>query len=98
MKSCKRIEIVIEEALTRRLAQLLETLGAPGFTLIPRASGQGDRGIRRGDDPTGTMTNAVFIIAVDDEALVERIIEGVRPLLARSGGICLVSDAAWLRH
>jgi nitrogen regulatory protein PII len=98
MKPCKRIEIVIEEALTRRLAQLLETLGAPGFTLIPRASGQGDRGIRRGDDPTGTMTNAVFIIAVDDEALVERIIEGVRPLLARSGGICLVSDAAWLRH
>ena len=98
MKPCKRIEIVIEETLTRRLAELLDTLGAPGFTLIPRASGQGDRGVRRGDDPTGTMTNAVFIVAADDDEVVARIVEGVRPLLKRSGGICLVSDALWLKH
>jgi len=98
MKSCKRIEIVIEEALTRRLSLLLESLDVPGYTLIPRASGRGDRGVRRGDDPTGTMTNVVFVIAVEDDAVVARIVEGVRPLLARSGGICLVSDAMWLRH
>ena len=66
MKPCKRIEIVIEEALTRRLATLLENLNAPGYTVIPRASGRGDRGVRRGDDPTGTMSNAVFVIAADD--------------------------------
>ena len=98
MKPCKRIEIVIEETLTRRLAQHLEDQGAPGYTLIPRASGHGDRGARRADDPTGTLTNAVFIIAVDDDAVVERIVESVRPLLERSGGICLVSEAMWLRH
>ncbi|MCR9278121.1 MAG: hypothetical protein NXH85_09110 [Pseudomonadaceae bacterium] len=98
MKPCKRIEIVVEEALTRRLEELLEAVGAPGYTMLPRASGNGDRGVRRGDDPTGTFTNCVFIIACDDEATITAIIEGVRPLLQRSGGICLVSDAMWVRH
>jgi len=98
MKPCKRIEIVIEQPLSRRMEQQLEELGAPGFTMVPRASGRGDRGFRRGDEPTGTSTNCVFIIACDDEDTVQRIVEGVRPLLSRSGGICLVSDALWLRH
>lgn len=98
MKPCKRIEIVIEETLTRRVAKLLESLDAPGYTLIPRASGQGDRGTRRGDDPTGALSNSVFIIACNDDEIVERIVDGIRPVLSRAGGICLVSEALWLRH
>ena len=98
MKPCKRIEIVIEKHLATRLAELLSELGAPGYTVFPRASGAGDRGMRRADDPTGSSTNSVFLIACDDPETVTRIIEGVRPILTRSGGICLVSDAQWLRH
>jgi nitrogen regulatory protein PII len=98
MKACKRIEIVIEEPLARRMSELLSDLGAPGYTIIHEASGRGDRGHRRADEPTGTSTNCVFIIACETEEAVTRIIEGVRPLLSRSGGICLVSDAMWLRH
>ena len=98
MKPCKRIEIVIEAPLARRMEQQLVDLGAPGFTMIPRASGRGDRGARLGDDPTGMATNCVFLIACNEEAVVNRIVEGIRPLLSSSGGICLVSDALWLRH
>ena len=98
MKPCKRIEIVIEAPLARRMEQLLRELGAPGYTLIPRASGSGDRGLRRADEPTGTSTNCVFIVAADDPDTVQRLVEGIRPLLSRSGGICLISDAQWLRH
>lgn len=98
MKPCKRIEIVIEQPLARRLAERLDELGAPGYTLIPNASGRGDRGLRRGDELTDTFTNCVFIVASDDDAVVTRIVEGVRALIARSGGVCLVSDALWVRH
>lgn len=97
MKPCKRIEIVIEEAQAERLAERLEQLGAPGYTQIPRANGRGDRGVRRGDDPAGTLTNCVFIVACDADTAT-RVVEGIRGLLTRSGGICLVSDAAWLHH
>ena len=98
MKACKRIEIVVEEALSRRMAEMLRELGAPGYTLIPRVRGAGDRGLRRGDDPTGAASNCLFIVACDDEQDVARIVEGVRELIARSGGVCLVSDAQWVRH
>ncbi len=98
MKPSTRIEIVIEEALTRRVAKLLDELEAPGYTLVPRASGRGDRGVRRGDDPTGTMSNSMFIVACDDPEIVERIVAGLRPLLTRFGGVCLLSEARWVRH
>ena len=73
-------------------------LEAPGYTVIYHAGGLGDRGWRRADEPTGTSTNCVFVIACDDERIVDRIVEGVRTILSRSGGICLVSDAMWVRH
>jgi hypothetical protein len=98
MKPCKRIEIVIERPLAQLMADLLSELGAPGYTLIDRASGRGDRGLRRGDEPTGTATNCVFIIAVKDEQSMLHIVDGVRPVLSRSGGICLVTDALWVKH
>lgn len=97
MRACKRIEIVIERLFTRRLVELLGQVGAPGYTLIPQASGQGDRGLRRADDPNDTQTNCVCIVACD-EALASEIVEGVRPLLSEAGGVCLVSDALWVKH
>jgi hypothetical protein len=52
----------------------------------------------RGDDPTGAASNCVFIIACEHEETVTRIVEGVRAFLARHGGVCLVTDAYWVRH
>lgn len=98
MKPCKRIEIVIEQALANRLGEALTRSGAPGYTVIDHAGGSGDRGLRRADEPTGTATNCVFIVACPDQQTVDQVIELVRPILSRSGGICLVSDALWLRH
>lgn len=98
MKPCKRIEIVIEEPMAPKLVQLLDSLHTPGYTILPNAAGDGDRGIRRADELAGDSSNTVFIIACDDDALLENIVEGVRPLLSRSGGICLISDALFLKH
>lgn len=97
MEPCKRVEIVIEEAQAVRLAARLEALGVPGYTMIPRASGHGDRGKRRGDDPTGALTNCYFLIACD-AAMASRITDTVRGLLGQAGGICLVSDAELFPH
>ena len=93
-----RIEIVIEEPLARELVRLLRKVDAPGYTVIPRAGGSGDRGIRRGDELAGDSSNCVFIVICEDAALVERITEAVRPMLSRSGGMCVVSDCRSLIH
>jgi nitrogen regulatory protein PII len=98
MKPCKRIEIVIEAAMVLKLTEALKQAGAPGYTLIPDVMGSGDRGIRRADELSGESSNCHVLIASDDPAVVDAILTAVRPLIARSGGICLVSDANWLRH
>ena len=93
-----RIEIVIEEPMARELIRTLKAAHAPGYTIIPRAHGSGDRGIRRGDELTGASSNCVFLIACEDRNLVEQITDAVKPLLSRSGGICLVSDCHSVTH
>ncbi len=93
-----RIEIVIEEPWAPELIRVLKQLHVPGYTVIPRAGGSGDRGIRRGDELAGDSSNCVFIIACEDESLVDQLAEAVRPLLTRSGGIMLVSDCRLLTH
>ncbi len=98
MKPCKRIEIVIEEPMAPRLIEALERLKVTGYTAIANASGKGDRGLRRADELAGDSNNTVFIIACEDETMVQAVVEAVRPLLSRSGGICLVSDAHWVVH
>lgn len=98
MKPSKRIEIVIEQPLAERMVETLRKLGAPGYTLLRNVGGSGDRGTRRADELAGDSSNCLFLIACDDEAQVQRITEGVRPLLSRSGGICIVSDCLWLQH
>lgn len=98
LKSCKRIEIVIETPLALRLTRLLETLGASGFTIIPDVRGASDRGQRRADELSGESSNSLILIACDDQATIDTILDAVRPLLSQSGGICLISDAQWLRH
>lgn len=98
MNPCKRIEIVIENSMVPALTALLKQLGLDGYTLIPDVRGCGDRGMRRADELSGESSNCLILIACDDEALVASLLESVRPLLSRAGGICLLSDAHWLRH
>lgn len=98
MKPCKRIEIVIEHSMLRQLTELVKRLGLNGYTLITDVRGSGDRGMRRADELSGESSNCLVIVACDDDALAREFVESVRPLLARAGGVCLISDAQWLRH
>ena len=98
MRPCKRLEIVLERTQSERLEQALRSAGAPDFTMLQNAGGSGDRGYRRADDVTDTDENCVFIVAVEDESLIQSIIEEIRPILQRFGGMCLVSDAHWVVH
>jgi nitrogen regulatory protein PII len=90
------LEIVIERSRATTIEEVLRLAGAMGFTTIYNAGGGGDRGFRRADDVTDTDENCIFIVALEDDAVLARVIEDVRPLLKRYGGICLMSEAQWV--
>ena len=50
-----------------------------------------------GDGLAGEFSNA-GIVVVCPEAALPPLLESLRPLLSQFGGMCLVSDAHWLKH
>jgi nitrogen regulatory protein PII len=97
MKPVKRIEIITTSVASDQIRRALEKAGISGYTVFPGLTGQGDRGARDGDELTGVFQNVGFVIACE-EARVDTVVDSLRPLLKRVGGICLVSDAQWLTH
>ncbi len=97
MRHMKRLEIVVDTLHLGRLLTKLRDAGATGYTVLPNASGFGDRGDQRADDVSGVSTNSLVLLAVPlDSAPV--VIEAARAALRKYGGICLVSDCQWLEH
>ena len=95
MKPVKRIEIVIEEVELDNMIKELDRIGVVGYTVVPGAGGRGERGLRY--ENLQGLGNVLLTIACD-EAQSKQVIEAVRPILKRYGGICLVSDAMWVIH
>jgi nitrogen regulatory protein PII len=97
VQDVKRIEIVVGSQVASALLDELDRLGIRDHTAVNGVSGRGARGERGGDPFSGAFDNTYVLIAVDP-AEVDRVVEAVRPVLRRHGGMCLVSDARWVRH
>ena len=97
MRDVKRIESVVEAPQEEVIRQLIEDAGIDGFTLMHAVAGRGQRGDRTSDGLSSAFQNIVFVVAATADQTAA-LVEGVRPILKRTGGICLVSDARWLKH
>lgn len=97
MKPVKRIEIIIDSPEVPALLAKLREKGVNGYSVFSPVTGAGERGERRNDEPGGGSGNSCILTAIPAEE-VASLIEAVRPILKRRGGICLVSDAEWLIH
>lgn len=93
----KRIEIVVTSLAVPRITAALERAGATSWTVVRDVAGVGDRGVRAGDEVTDVDRNSMVLTACAPE-LLARVVDEVRPLLKRFGGMCLVSDAQWVVH
>lgn len=97
MQPVKRIEIIMDSTGLGKIAKILETVGVSGYTVIRDVTGSGDRGLRPGDELTDVFKNTYVMTACPEEK-VQQIVDAIRPVLKRFGGICLVSDAQWIIH
>lgn len=97
MIAVKRIELVIPEHLLRDAIAVIDAHQPGGYTVLRGLSGKGDRGLQIDAGIVSDSANAAVLIACDPEVAVQ-IAEALRPLLRRFGGMCLVSDALWLKH
>ena len=97
MIAVKRLEIVIDAPYSERVTSLLENHEVEGWTVLRGASGSGERGERWGDEITGVSNNHLILTTCRPDRLDE-LVEALRKVLQRYGGMCLVSDAGWIQH
>ncbi len=97
MRPIKRVEIVADSADIPQIIRLLERRGVSGYTIVRDVAGRGERGMRLGDDPGGAFQNSYLLTTCEPEQ-IEALVESIRPVLQRRGGVCLVTDAWWVRH
>lgn len=96
MKPVKKVEIVIESVASRQVLDILQRHGFSSYTMIREVYGKGDRGESLGG-VSGEFNNDYVIIACEPDQ-VGALVELMRPVLKRFGGVTLVSDAMWVKH
>jgi hypothetical protein len=97
MELVTRIEIIVPEFVVGEVVECLARHGLTAYTIARGLSGRGERGVQDAEGSAGAFGNAAVLVA-SPPASAPALLEDLRPLLARYGGLCLASDARSLRH
>lgn len=97
MKPVQRLEIIVERAQRDTVLDVLAHNGCQGWSILPVVSGHGHRGSRGLEGLPGGLENELILAAIE-EARLGAVVDQLRPVLERWGGVCLVSPAQWLKH
>ena len=92
----KRVEIVIEAPLERRLADALERAGVTGWTVLPVLGGSGRSGRWSREGQVG-RTGMVAVVCLVGEDRVDALLEAAFRVVERQIGVVSVSDAQVVR-
>ena len=94
----KRLEIIVERPILRRVLDLLDELDVPGYTVLPALAGRGRRGKWRREGMVGEAGQMVAITCVMDESRIDAVLGPVFKLVSRQIGIVTVSDVEVIRQ
>lgn len=91
----KRIEILTDKALTKRVTNEIDAAGITGWTITPVKSGKGRDGHWREERVMGTDKVFVLTIAPEDKAM--KLAENLAPILTSHGLLLTMWDVQVIR-
>jgi hypothetical protein len=97
MHARKRLEITVEKRRLQTVVDLLDADGeVTGYTVLPSLGGRGHTGTRL-PQPYSDVLDTVIVVAIVKEAVADRLVEQLAPLIDRIVGIVAVSDVQVMR-
>jgi nitrogen regulatory protein PII len=93
----KKIEIITNSLELQKVLKILDNAGVSGYTIIEDVIGKGHRG-RVIDDLEGHALTNGYIMTICNEEQEHQVVEAIRPILKKFGGVCVVSDAKSIIH
>ncbi|GAB4298257.1 MAG: hypothetical protein Fur0025_36660 [Oscillatoriaceae cyanobacterium] len=97
MEIIKKVEIVTISMEMAKVLEVLEEVGITGYTVIRDVVGKGDRGLTSNDLEKDIFSNR-YVMTLCTAEQEELLVAAIRPILKKFGGVCIVSDAKWIRH
>ena len=88
----KKVEIVVDAAALDAVVAIVESAGAKGYTIVPKASGKGHRGVRAAHDVFEDEAKNALVIVVAPEDVARRILTESLRLLESYAGIAYLTD------
>ncbi|MDP1768029.1 MAG: P-II family nitrogen regulator [Nitrospirota bacterium] len=94
----KEIKIVVEGEQVKFVTDMLDRVGATGYTIINNVSGKGHHGFHEGHLLFNDTSSQVIVFTVVPEERVEPILAGLGPLFNKHSGAMFVTDVAVSRR
>ncbi|HET7059539.1 MAG TPA: P-II family nitrogen regulator, partial [Nitrospiraceae bacterium] len=94
----KEIKIVVQGEHLKFATDLLDRVGATGYTIINNVSGKGHHGFHEGHLLFNDTSSQVMVFTVVPEEKVEPILAGLGPLFNKHSGTMFVTDTAVSRR
>ncbi|HHZ08760.1 MAG TPA: transcriptional regulator [Rhizobiales bacterium] len=97
MHQAKRVEIIIEAMMERRLTEALSTAGVTGYTVLPVSGGSGRSGEWSREGQVGRAGGMVAVICLVRPERVDALLEAAFAVVERHIGVVSVTDAQVIR-
>ena len=94
--TAKRVEIVIEAPLERRLTDALQEAGVTGYTVLPVLGGSGRSGAWSRDGQVGRSGMVAVVCLIRPERL-DALLDAAFVVVERHIGVVSITDAQVLR-
>lgn len=96
MSAAKRLEVLVDAPLARRVCAAADVAGVTNYRLIPTAGGRGDHGRWSADELTGATGKLLFVTIVAPEKAAA-LVEALTPLLDSHDLLLTVDDVEVVR-
>jgi nitrogen regulatory protein PII len=93
----KRIDLIIEMPLLRRITERFDKAGVTGYSVLPVIGGRGQSGAWTAGEQIGNAGQMAAIICIVDAAKVDAVLDDVFAIVRRQIGLVTVSDVAVVR-
>jgi nitrogen regulatory protein PII len=92
----KKIEVMVDMPLARRVIEAAERVGIAAHTLMPTVSGSGSHGSWSDDQLSGAEAKVMFVTITSEEK-ASALIDALAPLLDDYGLMLVASDVEVVR-
>lgn len=95
--SAKRVEIIIEAPLERRLTEALTNAGVTGYTVLPVLGGSGASGQWSRDGQVSRASGMVAVVCLIRPERLDGLLDAAFAVVERHIGVVSITDAEVLR-